>query len=244
MLDKKSQYSIIIPAGGSGNRLKGFLQGKSKQFATLKDKTILEIVIEKMAEKVDFREFILAFPEENFAENSKYFLSKFSFLKIVKGGKTRQESVYNSLKNIEINDGYGKILIHDAVRPFFKKDDIDRLFDVAEKNGNAILAVKAKDTIRQANPVLNSEKQVNIVSNGILDREKIWMVQTPQIFEFSILKKAYDFAIEKNFEATDDAMIMEYFGEKIFIAEGSYENFKITTDFDFKIAEMMIDKNL
>ena len=128
MFDKKnSDISIIIPAGGSGERLKNFLNGENKQFSKINDKMILEIVIERLSKIIDFREFIIAFPsffDENFEIESKkqYFLSKFPFLKIIPGGKTRAESVSFALDASDFCDG--KVLVHDAVRPFFHKNSV------------------------------------------------------------------------------------------------------------------------
>jgi 2-C-methyl-D-erythritol 4-phosphate cytidylyltransferase len=233
-----NSYSIIIPAGGIGSRLKNYLKGESKQFVKLIDKSVLEIVIEKFFEYLNVRELIISLPFENFEMNSEYFFENIkvkdiSKIKIVKGGKTRQESVFNALNSCVFDTG--KVLIHDAARPFFSKYDLQNLIEVAEKKSNAILAVLAKDSVRLAE---------NQITTSAIDRTKVWLIQTPQIFEIDILKKAYIHAKNNNFVATDDSMIIEHYGQKIYIVEGSYENFKITTPFDFEVAKMLLLKKL
>jgi 2-C-methyl-D-erythritol 4-phosphate cytidylyltransferase len=102
----------------------------------------------------------------------------------------------------------------------------------AEEKGNAILAVRAKDTVRMVR---------NNISEGILDREKIYLVQTPQVFDLKILNEVYEKSKIINFVGTDDAMLLEHYGYEIYIVEGGYQNFKITSSFDFKVAQYLAD---
>lgn len=221
-------YTVIIPAGGSGDRLKTYLQGRSKQFVKINNKPVLEIVINKFFDFIPIRELVISLPEWNFQENYDYYTNKFPTIKVVKGGASRQESVHNALKSLKFNTG--KVIIHDAVRPFFTKQELMAVIKKAEEKGNAILAVRAKDTIRTAE---------NDLSEGILNRDKVWLVQTPQIFDLQVLNEVYKQSEEEEFIGTDDAMLLEHYGHKIYIVEGGYQNFKITNSFDFKIAQYL-----
>jgi len=223
-------YTVIIPAGGSGDRLKNYLEGKSKQFVKINNKPVLELVINKFFDFIPIRELVISLPDFNFQENYDYFINKFPTIRIVKGGETRQESVYNALRALRFNSG--KVIVHDAVRPFFTKKELLALIMKSEERGNAILAVRAKDTIRTAE---------YDVSEGVLNRNKIWLVQTPQIFDLPTLQDVYFQSDLDEFIGTDDAMLLEHYGHKVYIVEGGYQNFKITTPFDFKVAQYLVD---
>ncbi len=229
----KQENILVIPAGGSGSRLRQFLSGESKQFAKIQDKTVLEITLQKFYDFIQLKEAILAICDENFESNKNFFLSKFPTLKIVRGGKERQDSVYNALEVVESTSG--KVIIHDAVRPFFSKENLERVIETCDEKSGAILAVRAKDTIR---------KVKNNLSDGVLDRESIYLVQTPQVFDLNILTKVYEMAKRDGFYGTDDAMLFEKYGYKIKIVDGDYKNFKITTPFDFEVANFFISKEL
>lgn len=221
-------YTVIIPAGGNGERLKTYLQGKSKQFVKINNKSVLEIVIQKFLDFIPIRELIVSLPTWNYQENLEFYSQKFPSIKIVIGGKNRQESVNNALKILPFNDG--KVIIHDAVRPFFTKLELLSVIKKAEENGNAILAVRAKDTVRTVS---------NNISEGVLNRDKIWLVQTPQIFDLKTLNQVYMQSEEEEFIGTDDATLLEHYGHKVFVVEGGYQNFKITSSFDFKVAQYL-----
>jgi 2-C-methyl-D-erythritol 4-phosphate cytidylyltransferase len=222
--------TVIIPAGGNGIRLKNYLQGQSKQFVKINNKPVLELVINKFFDFIPIRELVISLPELDFEGNYDYYSKKFPTIKIVKGGETRQESVHNALKSLKFNTG--KVIIHDAVRPFFTKNELMAVILKAEEKGNAILAVRAKDTVRMVR---------NNISEGILDREKIYLVQTPQVFDLKILNEVYEKSKIINFVGTDDAMLLEHYGYEIYIVEGGYQNFKITSSFDFKVAQYLAD---
>lgn len=236
MLDPKSEISIIIPAGGKGERLKDFLNGENKQFSKLGEKMILEIVIERLNKLINFREFVIAFPnflENEFEDKKNLFLKKFPFLKIVEGGESRFDSVFSAINNLNYDEG--RVLIHDAVRPFFTEKNIKILLEISKTKKNVIMAVKSKDTIREFN---------ENYSVKTLDREKIYLVQTPQIFDLNILKKAYLTSKNNNFSHTDDAGALEYIGEKVFLCEGNSLNFKITTETDYILAKIIFEQKI
>lgn len=146
---------------------------------------------------------------------------------LVIGGETRFHSVKNGLDTIKDN-AESIVAVHDAVRPLTSKQIIDESYSYAAKFGNAITAVKSRDSVRQLN-------------NGIskhLVRDEIYLIQTPQTFQLAQLKKAYLQTYSTNF--TDDASVVEQAGFKIHLIEGSYMNIKITFPEDIGIAELLI----
>ena len=146
---------------------------------------------------------------------------------VVIGGETRFHSVKNGLDAIEDDEG-GLVAIHDAVRPLTSVHIIDTAYKAAAEYGNAITAVKSRDSIRQ----LKNDGSI------CLDREGIYLVQTPQTFRLSLIKQAYNQPYSKNF--TDDAIVAEQAGIPIHIVEGSYQNLKITFPEDITIAETFL----
>lgn len=146
---------------------------------------------------------------------------------IAKGGKERFHSVKNGL--VKINEN-GIVAVHDGVRPFVSEKLIARCFSTAEKKGNAIPATAVRETLRKINKN-NSETS---------DRNQFVLIQTPQCFQVNILKKAY---LQKyNPKFTDDASVVENLGIKINLVVGDEQNIKITTPYDFEIAETMMKK--
>jgi 2-C-methyl-D-erythritol 4-phosphate cytidylyltransferase len=145
--------------------------------------------------------------------------------KIVKGGLQRFNSVKNGLKAV---NGKAIIAIHDAVRPLLSNQLITQSFLVAQESGTAIAAIKSKDSVRQQ--FRNSSKALN--------REEIYLVQTPQTFQSEILNKAY--LQEYRNEFTDDASVVERLGISINIIEGESKNIKITFPEDILLAELYL----
>ena len=143
------------------------------------------------------------------------------------GGETRYHSVSNGLKCIEANEG-DLVAIHDAVRPLFSNDLIERCYVAASQNGNAIPATALVETIRKIGP------------NGSVwvDRGDYRAIQTPQTFQYGIIKDAYNQSFIDTF--TDDASVVEAMGVKVNLVEGERNNIKITTQEDLKLARLLI----
>jgi 2-C-methyl-D-erythritol 4-phosphate cytidylyltransferase len=121
-------------------------------------------------------------------------------------------------------------LVHDAARPFIRPDEIRAVIERAENKGAAILATPAVDTIKQV-----SKSTIR----RTLDRQFIYLAQTPQAFRHAMIKEAYDQAFAEGFRGTDDAQLVERLGHKVSVVEGSQINIKITRPFDLKIAEVI-----
>ena len=164
---------------------------------------------------------------------SKYGISKVK--KIVEGGAERYHSVWNGLQEVE---GEGYIFIHDGARPFIHEEIINRAYKDVQNCKACVIGMPVKDTIKLA----DNDGFVNETP----ERSLLWMIQTPQVFESGLVKKAYALLMEQNHpHVTDDAMVVEQMlGYKVKLTEGSYENIKITTPGDLDIAEIFVKKLL
>ena len=148
---------------------------------------------------------------------------------LVKAGKERQDSVYNGLISLSASAG-DIIVVHDSVRPLLPANVLSDAIKTAQEKGNALVCIKAKDTLIRG---------IDFVEKYI-DREEVCYVQTPQIFEYSILKKAMETALKHNFQGTDESMLVQRLNEKINIVEGSVFNFKVTSKEDIKLLSKLI----
>lgn len=219
-----NNYAIIV-AGGSGSRMRSAMP---KQFLLLNGKPVLMYTVKAFYNSTSAPSIIIVLP----ADYHQYWLNlcKDHDFRIphhlVNGGDSRFQSVKNGLKLISNPDAI--IAVHDAVRPLTSLSAIDESFVHAKKYGNAIVAVKSRDSIRQVK---------NNMSSALL-RDEIYLVQTPQTFQSSLLTEAYQ--QDYNSEFTDDASVVERLGVNINIIEGSYTNIKITFPEDIAIAEMLL----
>ena len=215
--------TAIILAGGSGKR---FGSEIPKQFLLLNNKPILIHTILKFYNYDSNIEFIIVLPE-NQIEYWQNLCKKYNFKikhKLVKGGKARFYSVKNGLDATPKTD---LIAIHDSVRPLVRNLVIKTGFELAEKKGNAIPVIDVKNSYRMLEN--NASKHI--------DRDKLKIVQTPQIFKSEIIRKAYLQEFKPIF--TDDASVVENLAYQINLFPGNEENIKITTKNDLKIAEII-----
>lgn len=150
--------------------------------------------------------------------------------RIVGGGPERQDSVWNGIRTFE-----GRrpeiVLVHDGVRPFVQQKLIRSVTRAAIEAGAAVPGVHSKDTVKASNG--------GIFVDRTLDRNNIWLVQTPQAFQFDLLYDAYRRALADKFYGTDDAALVERMGKSIRIVEGNHENIKITTPEDLVLAHVI-----
>jgi len=141
--------------------------------------------------------------------------------KFVSGGMTRQQSVQNALAQFPAS---GFIVIHDGARPAVKPDEIDRVCADAVRHQASALAVYAKDTFKTADP--------DLFITSTVPRENLLHVQTPQVFSLALYKEAFNCALEKGLDFTDDCQLLEQYGQKVHLVIGSHQNVKITTPED------------
>lgn len=219
--------SVIIAAAGSGSRMQSDVK---KQFILLKDIPVLIRTLRKFElDMVD--EIVIVTNSDDIGDVNNliktYEINKVS--EVVAGGASRQASIYKGLKAVKGD----KVLIHDAARPFIKKEVIEANIMAIENGIGIITAVASKDTIKVV------EDQVVVKT---LDRSKLMNVQTPQSFVTKELLKAYDLVNEECVSVTDDASVFEYAGMTIKTVEGSYQNIKLTTPEDLWIGEAILKR--
>ena len=216
--------TVIIVAGGKGERMQADIP---KQFLEIKGKPILMHTLEVFQRYDASMKLVLVLPAVQVAFWSEL-CKKHSFSlphQVVIGGQTRFQSVKNGLEAVA---GTALVAVHDGVRPLVSVETIARCFDAAEKYDAVIPVVDSVDSIRQ------------ITGDGSqsVDRSAYKLVQTPQVFDAELLKKAYEQDFSPLF--TDDASVVEALGVKIHLVEGNRENIKITTEFDLRIAESLL----
>lgn len=227
---KPPSFSLIIPAAGMGRRMGTDIP---KPYLLLKGKTVLERTLSCFQGLDSMRQVIIS-TSDTYKEQTSDILNRLFDgvdTAVVDGGERRQDSIYNAFQ--KISDSISYVAIHDAVRPFIKKDRITSCLSKAVESGAAIIGVPVKDTIKQVN------------SHGFIketpDRSQLWQAQTPQIFRKDLYGDSFQFAKQKNVEVTDDASLFEAFGKDVQMVEGDRENFKLTYPIDFKIAELLVD---
>ena len=220
----------IILSGGSGNRVGTELP---KQFLEIGNKTIIEYSIEVFENHQDIDEIIIVSNPDYIQKTEDIIQNKYKkVLKIIEGGKTRQESSDIGVSSIEKN--VKNVLIHDAARPFVSNELIDRLLNGLINNKAVVPAVQSSDTL--------IEKSDSNLVKSIPDRRVIQRVQTPQAFDYNIIKKAHKLAkTEKFSNATDDcSLILRSKLTDVLVVDGSINNIKITYSSDIIYAKELI----
>jgi len=220
---------VVIVAAGSGSRMNMSI---NKQFIKLNNKEIIAYTIEKFYKHYNIQDIVVVIKKEEVEFFNKEIIEKYKFenIKIAFGGNERQDSVYNGLKSLDSKCDI--VLIHDGARPFVSEETVNKSIQEAKNYKAIVVGVPVKDTIKVVND-----------NNDIVDtpdRSKLWAVQTPQTFDYSILLKSYEDAFKHNFYGTDDAMLVERIGYKVKIIEGSYNNIKITTQEDLNIGTQIL----
>ena len=224
MTNDSKNYAIIV-AGGSGSRMQATIP---KQFLLLNGLPVLMHTIQAFYNSGSQPQIILVLPADAISYWDEL-CKQYNFdtpHKVITGGKTRFHSVKNGLDTINQPDAI--IAVHDAVRPLTSIQIIDNSFTQAAKHGNAVVAVKSRDSIRQVK---------NLVSASLI-RDEIYLVQTPQTFQSAQLKKAYEQPYDPKF--TDDASVVEEMDVVIKLIDGDYRNIKITFPEDIAIAELLL----
>ena len=222
------KHMAIIVAAGSGTR---FGSDIPKQFADVCGKPLIYHALEAF-QKSDIDEVLVVAPKEYidhcYKIKGKYNLSK--IIGVVEGGDARPFSVYNGLLETSSNR---YVHIHDGARPLVPVKLINDMMEAVEKKKSLVCAIPEKDTIKQVE---------GETVRKTLDRRGIYRVQTPQSFEYAILRSAYDRMMEEeDYSATDDASVVELFsGEHVHIFYGSEKNIKVTTRQDLEIVEALL----
>ena len=229
---QKKRCTAIVLAGGQGTRMGTAVQ---KQYIELCGKPVLYYTLHTFQNSGVIDEIILVVGEGQEEYCRQNIVKKYGFTKVSKvvvGGAERYYSVWNGLQ--EVSEGY--VFIHDGARPFVSEEMIARAYEEVQKYGACVVGMPVKDTIKIADEDGFSRETPN--------RKDVWMIQTPQVFETGLVKEAYEALLhEKEISATDDATAVEQMlGRKVKLVVGSYENIKITTPEDLKIAQALLCK--
>ena len=229
----KGRFAAVLPAGGLGKRMGGNIP---KQLMVLGGKPVYRYSLETFLSMDEIAEVVMAVPadwkdhfeKEIFGESTDKNLRELirAKMKIVVGGAERWQSVENGVNALTSNAEF--VLVHDVARPFISKEIIRDVCETLVTKGSCLVAKPAVDTIKIAKDGCVQQT---------IDRNTVWMAQTPQAASIDLLKKLYGrIAAEPlNFTPTDEASILEYFGESVYIVKGNNLNDKLTTPEDFEI---------
>jgi 2-C-methyl-D-erythritol 4-phosphate cytidylyltransferase len=221
---------VIIPAGGAGRRMGG---GIPKQYLSLAGIPILVHTLRGFQCSPVVDEIYLVVPEGDIAEVRLNVVERYGFSKIslvIAGGRERQDSVRNAL--VQVRDEHEIVLVHDGVRPFVTEALIEQAVAGAKEFGAVALGIPVRDTVKQA------DSEGRVVKT--IQREGLWLVQTPQAFRRTVILAAYERALADGFYGTDDASLVERTGIPVRMIIGDADNIKVTTPGDLEKGERII----
>ena len=220
-----SRVGAVIVAAGSSERMKG----TDKIFAPLLGQPLLAHTIGVFQRCPSIYQIVIVLSKDSLKQGRRL-VEEENWSKVTgvyPGGRYRQESVRSGLGAL---DNCRWVAIHDGARPCLPSDLIDNGLKEASDSGAAVAAVPTKDTVK-------------LVTDGIIretpDRSCLWLAQTPQVFLFDIIARAYQMTGKK---VTDDASLVEALGYKVRVYMGSYENIKVTTPEDLALAELILKR--
>lgn len=222
-------YAIIV-AAGKGVRMNSAIR---KQFFELDGRPLLCGTLKAFDLCALIESIILVVSPDDFqycTDRVIYPLDIKKKVKLVKGGAERQDSVYNGL--LAVDEKNSTVVVHDGVRPFVSSDLIGECVREALLHKACVPGLPVSDTLKFADDTGYIEKT--------LSRDSVWLAQTPQAFDYRLIKKAHDIARKEGFTGTDDAELVERIGERVKIIKGSKNNIKITTKEDLILAQAML----
>ncbi|MFH1462702.1 MAG: 2-C-methyl-D-erythritol 4-phosphate cytidylyltransferase [bacterium] len=225
--------AVILAAGKSRRMRKN-----DKIFCQIKGKPLIFYTISAFQKNYQINKIILV-ARKKFFKRFSSLTQKYGFNKVaavVEGGKERQDSSFNGLKmaknlGAKLND---LILFHNGANPLISQEEINAVIKEAKKHKAALIGQPAKDTVKEIN------------KNGFLartiDRQKIFLAQTPQAIEYKLAEKAFKKALKEKFKGTDDVSLVERMGKKVKAVPGSFKNIKATYSEDLRIIEALLEE--
>jgi 2-C-methyl-D-erythritol 4-phosphate cytidylyltransferase len=226
------KVAAIIPAAGIGTRMKN---DTPKPYLTLAGKPILAHTLAIFEATPEVHEVTVVAHPADLDNCQEQVIAPFEFkkvLRLVPGGKERQDSVFNALKVLQKEEDLDIFLVHDGVRPFITPSHIRQVIQAARRHGGAILGLPAQDTLKRVSA------RGEVIHT--LERRDIWQIQTPQAFQAQLLWRAFVEAYGRNFYGTDEASLVEELHENVVVIQGSPLNLKITTQEDLQMAEAIL----
>ena len=230
---------VIIPSAGTGSRMGG---GTPKQFLEMDGVPMLAHTIRRIL-KISCLQKVVIPSSPELSERTREIareclessgLSGSVKIAVVAGGAERMDSVRNGLHALK-DDIITMVLVHDAVRPCFPLNAVERAIEEARTSGAAIMAVPARDTVKVVDG--------NNVITSTPDRDRVWLAQTPQVFRKELFARAYDELGDKAYLATDDASVVEQAGYPVRVVHGSHDNIKVTYRPDLEFAGIWLKAN-
>jgi 2-C-methyl-D-erythritol 4-phosphate cytidylyltransferase len=226
-MSNQHKVGAIIAAAGSSRRMGGV----DKVFAPLGGKPVLARVLDSFNSCPSIDQIVVVVSEKNLARCRKLIAEEewSKPIEVCAGGKRRQDSVAAGLGKLK---GCEWVVIHDCARPLVTRDLIERGLREARETGAAVAAVPVTDTIKTTD-----DAKIVLETPA---RQNLWAVQTPQVFRFDIIVRAYE---QTKGEVTDDASLVERLGYRVKLYPGTYDNIKITNPDDLALAEVLLQKH-
>ncbi len=218
--------SAVIAAAGRGQRMGA---DKNKVLLSLKNRPVIWYTVSAFLQ-AGADEIIVVTSKECLEDMHSALSGISGDIMITEGGKTRQESVLKGIKAA----GGDYVCIHDGARAFVTAELIRKTIDDCMKFGAAAPGVKIKDTVKKA----GSDRFIE----ATVDREALYLIQTPQVFKRDEILKCHMDAERDGLSVTDDCSVMEHYGHKVYISEGSYDNIKLTTPEDMETGEQILNR--
>lgn len=229
-MPSKPKVGVIIAAAGAGRRMKA---DRPKQFLALEGVPILVLTLRKFDASPRVDHIVIASPHD-LVDDVRRMAEQAGLSRpvtAIEGGERRQDSVAIGLRHLA--PGTELVAVHDGVRPFVSLEDISRVTAEAERTGAAILAVPVTDTVKE---VERDEVKAT------LQRERLVLVQTPQVFRTEVLIQAFDEARRDGYYGTDESSLVERMGNAVTVVHGSERNIKITRPADLTLARFLLEE--
>lgn len=232
-----SRVAAILPAAGLGTRMGA---GVPKQLIELDGMPLLIFTLKRLAVCAEITDFFISTRADNVVllqdKAAKCGIGR--PIKVIHGGETRQQSVENALAQVDPSTEI--VLVHDAVRPFVTKEQIERVIAEARNRGAAILGIPAIDTVKEVKRASLPEDVALITAT--IPRERIVLAQTPQAFSYTLLRDAFRKAKEDGVTGSDEAQVVERIGHDVYAVLGSQRNLKITRPEDMELARFYLEQ--
>jgi len=238
------RIAAILPAAGLGTRMG---TGVPKQFLELDGAPLVIFTLRRLAACQAISDFFIATRPDEVAPLAERVAQESlgpgasgqaRAVRVVRGGATRQDSVGCALAEVAADTEI--VLVHDAVRPFVSREQIERLITEARACGAAILGIPAIDTVKEVKRT--SLPQDVALITATIPRERIVLAQTPQAFQYAVLKEAFARAAQDGVTASDEASMVERLGRDVHVVLGSERNIKITRPADMELARFYLEQ--
>jgi 2-C-methyl-D-erythritol 4-phosphate cytidylyltransferase len=232
-----SRIAAILPAAGLGTRMGADVP---KQFLELDGLPLVVFTLRRIAACAAVTDFFISTRADDIVSLQNT-IAKAAIgrpARVVHGGDTRQQSVANALAQIDPSTEI--VLVHDAVRPFVTAEQVNRVIAEARARGAAILGIPAIDTVKEVKRTSLPEDMALITST--IPRERIVLAQTPQAFQYALLRDAFKKAQQDGIVGSDESSIVERAGHDVFVVLGSQRNLKITRPGDMELAQFYLSQ--